>query len=237
MRCIFSRPNLIRKFKYKDKCKYTHKKCISLNCFKNEKGAICSVHIDVWWLRACFCVYMNMFVYVCVCLAHLLPVWDASDRGHDPEPKTATSSQSSAGGREAPAGGRGWEKYPSKLERWYSHAKPLNTLSPLIMFQLSAVQMGGYAISISHSKSEKVWISTPPIRWFVSKCSLKVFDFCSHFSLSYRKARRKGCVWKSTQISSVSCLLFITKVLVVLVCSSLGEKKPKHGASSLSEKV
>lgn len=77
----------------------------------------------------------------------------------------------------------------------------------LIMSQLSAVQMGGYAMSISHSKSEQVWISTLPIRWFVSKCSLKVFDFCSHFSLSYGKAHCEGCVWKSTQISCVSCLL------------------------------
>ncbi len=75
------------------------------------------------------------------------------------------------------------------------------------MSPLSAVQMGGYATSITHSKSEQVWISTLPIRWFVSKCSLKVFDFCSYFSLSYRKAHHKGCVWKSTQISSVSGLL------------------------------
>lgn len=75
---------------------------------------------------ACFC--LCACVRVCAHLAHLPPVCDASDRGDNPELQT-TSRRGSARGNEAPAGGRRWEKYPSKLEWWYSHAKPLDTLS------------------------------------------------------------------------------------------------------------
>lgn len=95
------------------------------------------------------------------------------------------------------------------------------------MSPLSAVQMGGYATSITHSKSEQVWISTLPIRWFVSKCSLKVFDFCSHFSLSYRKAHHKGCIWKKRTDLLCFWLTFITKGQIVLVYSSLGKQHNK----------
>lgn len=76
------------------------------------------------------CLWVCSCMFACLWLICRLCVCDASDRGHNPEPQTVTSSRGSARGREAPAGGRGWEKYPSKLEWWYSHAKPLNTLSP-----------------------------------------------------------------------------------------------------------
>lgn len=74
------------------------------------------------------CVFMCVYGCCCVHLAHLLPVCDDCT-GHSPEPRTATSSWGGARRLEAPAGGSGWETYPSKLERWYRRAEPLNALS------------------------------------------------------------------------------------------------------------
>lgn len=65
------------------------------------------------------CMYKCCYLH----LAHLLPVCDDCT-GHSPEARTATSSWGGARRLEAPAGGSGWETYPSKLERWCRRAEP-----------------------------------------------------------------------------------------------------------------
>ncbi len=138
-----------------------------LEVFQNWKEAICSVYGCA--TSACFCVCLSVFVYVCVYSAHLLLVCDASDGGHNPE--LQTGSQGSARGRETPAGGTGWEKYPSKLEWWYSRAKPLNTLSP--HFSLCPhYQPCRWEDMQWTSLTPKANECEFPIRWLVPKYSL-----------------------------------------------------------------
>lgn len=67
----------------------------------------------------------------------------------------------------------------------------------LIMSPLSAAQMGGYAKSITHSKSEWMWISTLPIRWLVSKYSFKVFNICSHFQWASERLATRAAFEKA----------------------------------------
>lgn len=152
-------------------------------------------------LCECVCVY-NVCTWLICCLC-VMPVTGAITLS--PRPLPAAEAVPGGGRRQLEG-----EDGRNTLQSW-SNDTAMQSLSTLCLrtshYVSTAVQMGGYATSITHSKSEQVWISTLPIRWFVSKCSLKVFDFCSHFSLSYRKAHTKGCVWKSIQITSVSGLL------------------------------
>lgn len=66
----------------------------------------------------------------------------------------------------------------------------------LITPPLSDAQMGGYAASITHSKSERVWISTLHIRCFVSKNSFKVFDVSSHFHWAVERLATRAAFGK-----------------------------------------
>lgn len=96
---------------------------------------------------------MSVFVYVCVYLVHLLPVCDASDRGHNPEPQTATEVVPEGGRRQLEG-----EDGRNTLQSWSDDTatQSLSTLCLplLIISQRSAVQMGGYTTSITHSKSK-----------------------------------------------------------------------------------
>ena len=105
------------------------------------------------------CVFMGVFVLcICVHLAHLLPVCDASDRGHNPELQTTTSRRGRAKGE----GGASWRQRPGEIPFKVGVMIPPCEASQhfvsalLIMSPLSAAQMGGYATSIAHSKSEQV---------------------------------------------------------------------------------
>lgn len=100
----------------------------SVSVSKRRRNAICSAYGCVNCARSC--VYECVRVmYVCtwlICCLCVMPVTGAITLSSRPLP----AGEAVPKGREAPAGGRGREKYPSKLERWYGHAKPLNTLSP-----------------------------------------------------------------------------------------------------------
>ena len=88
--------------------------------------------LRVWMCKLCkfVCLWVCLcYVYVCtwlICCLCVMPVTGAITLSSRPLP----AGEAVPRGREAPAGGRGREKYPSKLEWWYRHAKPLNTLSP-----------------------------------------------------------------------------------------------------------
>lgn len=182
---------------------------------------------------------MSVFVYVCVYLAHLPPVCDASDRGHNPELPTTTSSRSSARGREAPAGGSGWEKYPSKLEWWYSHAKPLNTLSPRFSLclryqprrwedmQRASLTPKANECEFPHCLSDGSFLS------ILSKSLISVVTFNE-----LAKGSPRGQRLKKHPDLLCSRRTFITKVQVALAYEQSGQTTEQDRApSALSEKV
>lgn len=89
----------------------------------------------------------------------------------------------------------------------------------LITSPPSAGQMGGYATSITHSKSGRVWISPLPIRWLslnvLWKSLISVVTF--HQAMERPGAR---AVFEKAYRSPLFLAHFITKVQVVLVYSS-----------------
>lgn len=158
------------------------------------------------------CVFMCVYGCCCVHLAHLLPVCDDCT-GHSPEPRTATSSWGGARRLEAPAGGSGWETYPSKLERWYRRAEPLNALS----LQLS--------LCFNHQLCRWVdmqWASLTPKRKtsHFNTAYQNIDLFCvTSFSLSYCRTLYLGKKKQSSCWTS-----FIAGIQVGLFCSSLGKQ-------------
>lgn len=174
---------------------------------------------------------------VCSCvrayLAHLPPVCDASDRGDNPELQT-TSRRGSARGTEAPAGGRRWEKYPSKLERWYSHAKPLDTLSQHFSLCLlyrprrwEDMQRASLTPKATGCEFPRC-ISDGLFLRILSKSLMSVITFTepskgSPRGLHLEKDTDLLCFWHA----------FMTKVQVVLAYSSLEIQYTPDGASSL----
>lgn len=178
--------------------------------FKNEgkKGAICSLYVYVYMHMASPCVGLCLwvFVFAWVYLADLLPVRDASDRAITPSPRPLPAAET------VPEGGsRQLEGEDGRytLQSWSNDTASQHfVFALLIMSQLSAVQMGGYAMSITHSQSKPVWISMPRIRWLISSCSLKVFR--NHISLSYGNVALRA-VSEKTQCSPPAARLLLSQ--------------------------
>ena len=96
---------------------------------------------------------------MCVCaLGSSAAVCDASDRGHNPELQTSYQQARQCQGE----GGASWRErmgeIPFKVGLMIQPRKASQHFvsALLIMSPLSAAQMGGYATSITHSKSERV---------------------------------------------------------------------------------
>lgn len=142
----------------------------------------------------------------------------ASDRDDNPELRTTTSRRGSVGGvRHQLEGDDG----RNTLQSWSEDAAKQSLSALLIMSPLSAAQMGGYAMSITHSKEQKgvnFHIAYQMVPFYVFFQSL----WCQHsFSLNCLRARHEGSIWNRPQISSVLWLTLITKVQVVVAYSSL----------------
>ena len=185
----------------------------------------------VWMCKLCMfvCLYECVCVCACVRLAHLLlcvmPVTGAITLSSRP----ATSRRGSARGREAPAGGRGWEKYPSKLDWWYSHAKPLNTLSPrsslCLHYQprrwedMRRASLTPKANECEFPRRLSDGLS-PSILW---KSLISVVAFTE---LSEKGSPQGLCLKKHTDLLCF-WLTFITEVQVALARSSVGKQWDK----------
>lgn len=121
-------------------------------------------------------------------------------------PEPCTSSRGGARGRRQ-LEERRWKKYPSKLERWYSQATPLNTLSLhfSLCFNYQLCRWEDMQWASLTPKANECEFQCLHIRWLISLCSLKVFG--NDFSVSYGTLAARTKSEKGTQISSFSGLL------------------------------
>lgn len=162
-------------------------------------------------------------MYVCtwfICFPCVMPVTGAITLSPRPLPAAEAVPE---GGRRQLEG----EDRRNTLQSW-SDDTVMQSLSALclpflIMSKLSAVQMGGYATGITHSKSKWVWISTLPIRLFV-------FQSLGFMSSLFTEIS-KGWLWglsvkKHTDLLCFP-LTFITKVQVVLDYRSRAKQSNK----------
>lgn len=142
----------------------------------------------------------------------------ASDGDDNPELQTTTSRRGSVRGVRRQLEG---DDGRNTLQSWSEDAAKQSLSAVLIMSPLSAVQMGGYAMSITHSKEQKgvnFHIAYQMVPFYVFFQSLW---YQHSFSLSYLKARHEGGFWNRSQISYVLWRTLITKVQVMVAYSSL----------------
>lgn len=126
----------------------------------NVHAVMASTHVSVF-IWVCLCTYVCTWF---ICFPCVMPVTGAVTLSPRPLPAAEAVPE---GGRRQLEGEDGRNTLQSWSDDTAMQSFSTLCLPLLIISQLSPVQMGGYATSITHSKRKWVWISTLPIRLFV----------------------------------------------------------------------